>query len=95
MSVKVHRWTERAFFLIVICGYVYAVERLRLSFFVCLMVLIVFFALGGLIWKFLNLSKRWPPAGIEILSKWSARERRLEFKNSEYEKAFIALNGGT
>jgi hypothetical protein len=41
----------------------------------------------------LGLSKRWPPEGIEILSKWSAQERRIEFANPEYEKAFVALNG--
>jgi hypothetical protein len=33
------------------------------------------------------------PGGIEILSKWSARERRLEFSNPEYEKAFVVING--
>jgi hypothetical protein len=93
-SVRAHRWTEMALILIAIAGSVYAAEQFRLSFFVCLMILILFFALGGMVWKLLDLSKRWPSAGIEILSKWSAQERRLQFANPAYEKAFIALNRG-
>jgi hypothetical protein len=93
-SVRVRRWTETALILIAIAGYVYATEQLRLSFFVCVMILILFIALGGMVWKLLDPSKRWPPAGIKILSKWSARERRLQFANPAYAKAFIALNGG-
>jgi hypothetical protein len=93
-SMRVRRWTETALILIAIAGYLYAAEHFRLPFFVCLMILILFIALGGMVWKLLDLSKRWPPAGIEILSKWSARERRLQFANPAYEKAFIALNGG-
>jgi hypothetical protein len=93
-SVRVRRCTETALILIAIAGYLYAAEHFRLSFFVCLMILILFIALGGMVWRLLDLSKRWPPAGIEILSKWSARERRLQFANPAYEKAFIALNGG-
>jgi hypothetical protein len=72
---------------------IYTTEHFHLSALIFLLILIGLFALGGLLWKFFDLSKRWPPAGIEILSKWSARERRLEFDHPEYEKAFIALNG--
>jgi hypothetical protein len=72
---------------------IYTTEHFHLSALIFLLILIGLFALGGLIWKLCDLSKRWPPAGIEILSNWSARERRLEFANPEYEKAFSALNG--
>jgi hypothetical protein len=50
------------------------------------------YLIGLATWMLFGLSKRWPPAGIKILSKWSARERRLRFANPEYEKAFIELN---
>jgi hypothetical protein len=92
-SVRVRRWTETALILIAIAGSLYAAIHFHLSALVLLLVLIGLFAVGGLLWKRLDLSKRWPPEGIEILSKWSARERRLQFANPAYEKAFIALNG--
>jgi hypothetical protein len=82
-----------ALILVAIAGSLYAAIHFHLSALVLLLVLIGLFAVGGLLWKLLDLSKRWPPDGIEILSKWSARERRLQFANPAYEKAFIALNG--
>jgi hypothetical protein len=91
-SVRLHRWTEMALILMAIAGSLYAVIHFHLSAFVVLFVLIALFAVGGLLWKLLDLSKRWPPTGIEILSKWSSKERRIEFANPEYEKAFVALN---
>ena len=72
---------------------IYTTERFHLSALIFWLILIGLFAMGGLLWKLLDLSKRWPPEGIEILSKWSARERRLEFAHPEYEKAFVAMNG--
>jgi hypothetical protein len=57
------------------------------------MVFLCLYLAGVAVWMLLGLSKRWPPEGIEILSKWSAQERRIEFANPEYEKAFVALNG--
>jgi hypothetical protein len=72
---------------------IYTSERFHLSTVIFWLILIGLFALSGLLWKLLDLSKRWPPEGIEILSKWSARERRLEFAHPEYEKAFVAVNG--
>jgi cation transport ATPase len=92
-SVKVRRWAEMALILIAIAGSLYTAIYFHLSALVVLLVLIGLFAVGGLLWKRLDLSKRWPPEGIEILSKWSARERRLQFANPAYEKAFVALNG--
>jgi hypothetical protein len=68
-------------------------ERFHLSALIFWLILIGLFASGVLLWKLFDLSRRWPPAGIEISSKWSARERRLEFANPEYEKAFVTLNG--
>jgi hypothetical protein len=93
MLVRVRRWLGRALILFAIVGSLYAAIHLHLSTLMLLLTLIGCFALGGLFWKLLGLSKRWPPAGIEILSKWSARERRLEFAHPEYEKAFVAMNG--
>ena len=94
-SVRVRRWTEMALILIAIAGSLYAAIHFHLSALVLLLVLIGLFAVGGLLWKLLDLSKRWPPEGIEILSKWSVRDRRLVFANPAYEKAFVALNKGT
>lgn len=71
---------------------IYTTERFHLPALIFWLILIGLFAVGGLLWKLLDLSKRWPPEGIEILSKWSARERRLEFAHPEYEKAFVAVN---
>jgi hypothetical protein len=94
ISVRVRRWMGRAFVLIAIAGSIYTVEHFHLRTLIFLLILIGLFALAGTAWKLLNLSKRWPPAGIEILNQWSARERRLQFANPAYEKAFIAINGG-
>jgi hypothetical protein len=93
ISVRARRWLARALILFAVVGSLYAAIHLHLSTLMLLLTLIGCFALGGLLWKLLGLSKRWPPAGIEILSKWSARERRLEFVHPEYEKAFVAANG--
>jgi hypothetical protein len=93
-SVRVRRWTVRALILIACGGSIYASERSRRPTLTFLLTLVGLFALSGLAWKLLNLTKRWPPAGIEIMSLWSDQDRRLEFANPAYEKAFIALNGG-
>jgi hypothetical protein len=93
VSVRLRRWLERALILLACAGSIYASEHSRRPTLAFLLTLAGLFALGGLIRKLLNLSKRWPPAGIEILSSWSARERRLQFANPAYEKAFIAMNG--
>jgi hypothetical protein len=92
-SVRVRRRTEMALILIAIAGSLYAAIHFHLPALVLLLVPIGLFVVGGFLWKLLNLSKRWPPEGIEILSRWSARDRRLVFANPEYEKAFIAMNG--
>jgi hypothetical protein len=93
-SVRLRRWIGRVLLLIACAGSIYASEHSRRPTITFWLTLIGLITLGGLVGKFLNLSNRWPPAGIEILSSWSARERRLQFANPVYEKAFVAMNGG-
>jgi hypothetical protein len=94
ISVRVRRWMGRALVVMAIIGSIYMVENFHLSTLISLLILIGLFALAGVLWKLLGLSKRWPPSGIDILSAWSARDRRLQFAHPEYEKAFVALNSG-
>lgn len=92
-SMRLRSWALWALGVIAGAFAIYTTEHFHLSALIFLLILIGLFALGGLIWKLFDLSKRWPREGIEILSNWSARERRLEFANPAYEKSFIALNG--
>jgi hypothetical protein len=91
--VKVRRWVQRLFFAGVIACTVSLAVRYGLGAWRFMLVFGCLYMVGVAIWMLLELSKRWPPAGIEILSKWSARERRLEFANPQYEKAFVDMNG--
>jgi large subunit ribosomal protein L35 len=94
ISVRCRRWFKRLFFAgtIAISGYLavrYDLSALRFGLvFLCL------YLAGFAIWMVLGISERWPPAGIDILSAWSARDRGLQFTHPEYEKAFVALNSG-
>jgi hypothetical protein len=93
-SVGLRRWAERILFVLAGAGLFVACLRFHLSGLAFGFTLLSLFLGAALIWTQIDRSKRWPPAGIKILSKWSARERRLQFANPAYEKAFIALNGG-
>jgi hypothetical protein len=92
-SVRLRRWLTRAFLLIAVAASVYASEDARHPRLTFWLILIGSSVLGGLFWKLLNISKRWPPEGIEILSSWSSPNRRLQFANPAYERAFVAING--
>jgi hypothetical protein len=94
MSVRWRRWIERALVVIAAIGSIYTVEHFHLSTLILLLILYGVFALAAMISMFLDRSKQWQPPGIEILSNWAAQERRLQFANAAYEKAFIAMNGG-
>jgi hypothetical protein len=92
-SVGLRRWAERILYMFAGAGLFVVFLRFHLSGLAFGFTLLAVFFGAALIWKQIDRSKRWPPAGIEILSKWSAQERRLQFANPAYEKAFIALNG--
>jgi hypothetical protein len=93
ISVRVRRWVQRLFFAGVIAWTAYLTVRYELSTWRFMLVFGCLYLVGVAVWMLLELSKRWPPAGVEILSRWTAQERRLQFANPAYEKAFIALNG--
>ena len=92
ISVRVRRWVQRLFWVGVPVCTVYLAMGHHLSAWRFMAVTGCLYLIGLATWMLFGLSKRWPPAGIKILSKWSARERRLRFANPEYEKAFIELN---
>ena len=93
VSVRLRRWVERLFILAVPAGSVYLLMRYHMGVFGFLVTCICFYAAGFGIWILSGMPKRWAPAGIEILSGWSSKDRRLAFANIEYEKAFVAVNG--
>lgn len=93
ISVRLRRWVNRLFLAGTIAGSAYLGVRYNLGALRWVVVFLCLYLAGVAVWMLLGLSKRWPPEGIEILSKWSARERRLEFAHVEYERAFITLNG--
>jgi hypothetical protein len=95
ISVRVRRWVQRLFFLGVIACSAYLAVRYELGAGRLMLVFLCFYVAGIAVWMLFGLSKRWPPAGIEILSNWSSKQRRIQFANPEYEKAFVALNKGT
>jgi hypothetical protein len=94
VSVRVRRWMQRLFFASVIACTAFLTVRYGLGAWRFILVFSCLYLAGLAVWMLFGLSKRWPPEGIEILSRWSSKERRIEFANSEYEKAFVALNGG-
>jgi hypothetical protein len=85
---------ERLFLLSVLGGCLYLLVRYHFSKGRLMLIFACVYLIGVGLWMILGVPKRWPPAGIEVLSGWSARDRRLAFEKPEYEKAFIALNGG-
>jgi hypothetical protein len=93
VSVRLRRWVERLFILAVPAGSVYFSVRYHVGVFGFLIACVCFYAAGFGIWILSGMPKRWAPAGIEILSGWSSKDRRLAFANIEYEKAFVAVNG--
>jgi hypothetical protein len=93
ISVRVRRWVQRLFFAGTFAFALYLTGRYGLSFWRFAFVIGCTYMSGFALWMLLGLPKRWPAAGIEILSSWSAKDRRLEFAKPEYEKAFVALNG--
>jgi hypothetical protein len=93
ISFRVRRWVQRLFFTGVIACTAYLTVRYELSAWRFMLVFGCLYLAGLAVWMLFGLSKRWPPAGIEILSNWSSKERRIEFANPEYEKAFVSLNG--
>jgi hypothetical protein len=93
ISFRVQRWVQRLFFTGVIACTAYLTVRYELSAWRFMLVFGCLYLAGLAVWMLFGLSKRWPPAGIEILSNWSSKERRIEFANPEYEKAFVSLNG--
>lgn len=93
ISVRVRRWVNRLFLIGTIAGSAYLGVKYNLGALKWMVLFLCLYLAGVAVWMLLGLSKRWPAEGIEILSKWSALERRLEFANPEYEKAFIAMNG--
>jgi hypothetical protein len=94
ISVRVRRWVQRLFLIGTIAGSVYLGVRYNLGALRWGMMFLCLYLAGVAVWMLLGLSERWPPEGIEILSKWSSKERRIEFASPEYEEAFVALNGG-
>jgi hypothetical protein len=95
VSVRLRRWVERLFMLAVPSGSVYFSVRYHMGVFGFLVTCICLYAAGFGIWILSGMPKRWTPAGIEILSGWSSKDRRLAFANPAYEKAFVALNKGS
>ena len=93
VSVRLRRWVERLFMLAVPAGSGYLLVRYHMSAFGFLVTCVCLYAAGFGIWILSGMPRRWPPAGIEILSRWSAKDRRLAFAKPEYEKAFVAVNG--
>ena len=89
ISVRLRRWVNRLFLAGMIAGSAYLGVRYNLGALRWVVVFLCLYLAGVAVWMLLGLSKRWPPAGIEILSKWSARERRLEFADAEYERASL------
>lgn len=92
VSVRLRRWVERLFMVAVPAGSVYLLVRYHMSVFGFLVICVCLYAAGFGIWILSRMPKRWGPAGIEILSGWSSKDRRLAFAKPEYEKAFVALN---
>jgi hypothetical protein len=94
ISVRLRRWVERLFLLCVLGGCLYLSVRYHISAGRFVLIFACVYLIGVGLWMVLGVPKKWPPAGIEVLSGWSARDRRVAFAKPEYEKAFIALNGG-
>jgi hypothetical protein len=92
VSVRLRRWVERLFMVAVPAGSVYLFVRYHIGVFGLLVTCVCLYAAGFGIWILSRMPKRWTPAGIEILSGWSSKDRRLAFAKPEYEKAFVALN---
>lgn len=92
VSVRLRRWVERLFMVAVPAGSVYLLVRYHMGVFGFLVTCVCLYAAGFGIWILSRMPKRWGPAGIEILSGWSSKDRRLAFAKPEYEKAFVALN---
>jgi hypothetical protein len=93
ISVRVRRWVQRLFLAGTIAGSAYLGVKYNLGALRFIVLYLCLYLVGVAVWRLFGLSKRWPPVGIEILSKWSSKERRIEFANPEYEKAFVTLNG--
>jgi hypothetical protein len=95
VSVRLRRGVERLFLRSGCGGCLYLWVRYHFSAGRFVLFSACAYLIGVGLWMILGVPKRWPPAGIEVLSGWSARDRRLAFAKPEYEKAFIALNGGS
>jgi hypothetical protein len=95
ISVRLRRWVERLFLLSLVVGSVYLGVRYHFSAFRLVVALVCVYVAGVGFWMLSGMPRRWPPTGIEILSGWSAKDRRLAFAKPEYETAFVGLNGGT
>jgi hypothetical protein len=95
ISVRIRRWVERLFMLGVIASSVFLWMRYHMSAVRCVVTFVCLYLAGVAFWLLSGMPRRWPSAGIEILSAWSARDRRLALANPAYEKAFVALNKGT
>ncbi len=93
ISVRVRRWVQRLFLAGVIACAAYLTVRYELSAWRFMLVFSCLYLVGVAVWMLFGLPKRWPPAGIEILSNWSSKDRRIVFANPEYGKAFVGLNG--
>lgn len=94
ISVRVRRWLQRLFLTGVIACAVFLAVRYRYGVWRFMLVFGCLYLVGVAVWMLLELPKRWPPEGMEILSRWSSKERRIAFANPEYEKTFVALNDG-
>lgn len=95
ISVRLRRWVERLFLLSLVACSVYLGVRYHVSAFRLVVVFVCLYLAGVGFWMLSGMQRRWPPAGIEILSGWSAKDRRLAFASPEYEKAFVGLNEAT
>jgi hypothetical protein len=86
VSVRLRRWVERLFMLSVIASSVCLWMRHHMSAARCVFTFVGLYLTGVGFWMFSGMPRRWPSAGIEILSVWSAKDRRLAFAKPEYEK---------
>lgn len=95
ISVRVRRWVQRLFWAGVLACSAYVGMRYELSAWRFLLVCLCSCLPGIAMWKMFEFSKRWPAEGVTIAGGCSADDRRLEFANSGYEKAFVAQNGSS